>query len=260
MHDQAVLISNVENAILLTINRPEALNALNKDVFAALQAFFSSGYQSYEPFDGVIITGAGDKAFAAGADITEFQGMGSEEGGKLTRSGKDTFMLIERFHRPVIAAVHGFALGGGCELTMACHLRIASEQARFGQPEVNLGLIPGYGGTQRLIQLIGKAKAMELLLTGDMLDAETALRLGLANQVVPRDTLLETCYQVLKKIGAKGPLAIAHTISCVNAYFDKEVDGYEEESKRFGALMDTADFVEGTNAFLEKRKPNFTQS
>ena len=260
MEDQVLVVSTHDSAVLLTINRPRALNALNKQVIESLFQFFSTGYKEYLPFTAVILTGAGTKAFAAGADISEFDGMNAETGAVFARKGQETLFLIERFHAPVIAAVNGFALGGGCELAMVCHLRIASEQAKFGQPEVNLGLIPGYGGTQRLIQLIGKGKAIELMLTGDMLDAQSALSLGLVNAVVPADSLLDSCGELVVKIATKGPLAIQQVIACVNAYFEVGVDGYSKEVKHFASLMNTHDFVEGTQAFLGKRKPQFTRS
>lgn len=260
METSSILTERKGGTIVLTLNRPKALNALNTAVIDALHSFFSKGHKEHGDFDAVVITGSGEKAFAAGADITEFTGMDSAAGAAFARKGQETFFLIERFHRPVIAAVNGFALGGGCELAMACHLRIASEQAKFGQPEVNLGLIPGYGGTQRLIQLVGKGKAMELLLTGDMVDAPTALTLGLVNQVVPASELLPACDAVISKIAAKGPLAVTGIIGSVNAYFEPGVDGFREELRLFASLMDTKDFVEGTTAFVEKRKAKFTRS
>ena len=163
-------------------------------------------------------------------------------------------------HIPVIAAVNGFALGGGCELAMACHLRVASDSAKLGQPEVNLGLIPGYGGTQRLTQLVGKGKALELLLTGDMLSAEQAMTYGLVNVVCPQAELMGTCEKIADKIGSKGPRALEKTIACMNAHFDPGLDGFEYEIRQFASLMGTRDFIEGTNAFLEKRKPEFSGS
>jgi enoyl-CoA hydratase len=260
MEDQVLRISAQDSSVILTINRPSALNALSTQVIASLHQFFSTDYKEYEPFTAVIITGAESKAFAAGADISEFTGMNSETGMAFARKGHETMFLIENFHTPVIAAVNGFALGGGCELAMACHIRIAGEQAKFGQPEVNLGLIPGYGGTQRLIQLIGKGKALELMLTGDMLDAQTAMTLGLVNAVVPTDMLLEACQNMVAKMASKGPLAIQHIISSVNAYYESGVNGYQKEISYFSSLMNTQDFVEGTQAFLEKRKAKFTRS
>jgi enoyl-CoA hydratase len=260
MESPLLLITKQEQTVVITLNRPQALNALNQEVFGMLRDFFGSGHQAYAPFTGVVITGHGAKAFAAGADITEFQGMRGSEGATLSARGKEIFFLIERFHVPVLAAVNGFSLGGGCELAMACHLRIAAASARFGFPEVGLGLIPGYGATQRLVQLVGKGKALELMLTGDMIDAQTALALGLINQVVEAEELMDTCFKLISKMGTKGPLAIERIISSVNAYFEPGVDGFQQETEHFGDLMDTKDFIEGTEAFLEKRKPHFTRT
>jgi len=260
MEDNVLNISLQGSAILLTINRPQALNALKKEVIGGLHRFFSQGHKDYPGHAAVIITGAGEKAFAAGADISEFNGMNSTTGSAFARRGHEAMFLIEKFHLPVIAAVNGFALGGGCELAMACHLRVASEKARFGQPEVNLGLIPGYGGTQRLIQLIGKGKALEFMLTGDMMDAQTAMALGLVNAVTTQEALLETCDKLVAKISSKGPLAIQQVIASVNTYFEDGADGFEQEVANFSTLMDTHDFVEGAQAFLEKRKAKFTGS
>lgn len=243
--------------ILLTISRPEALNALNREVFDGLKEFFSEGHKAYDDFSSVIITGSGQKAFAAGADIKEFTELDPAGMEALSKRGQDIFSLIENFHKPVVAAVNGFALGGGCELAMACHLRIASESARFGQPEVNLGIIPGYGATQRLVQLVGKAKAMELILTGDMIDAKEAHRLGLVNHVVPDDELLPFCENLVRKFSQKGPIAIAQSIACINAFFLDGVDGYAKESREFGNISGTDDFKEGVAAFIEKRKAGF---
>ncbi|HJW31660.1 MAG TPA: enoyl-CoA hydratase-related protein, partial [Saprospiraceae bacterium] len=198
-----------------------------------------------------------DKAFAAGADIKELHGLDAPQAEFLSSKGQAIFKLIEDFHVPVIAAVNGFALGGGCELTMACHLRIASTKARFGQPEVNLGIIPGYGGTQRLAQLIGKGKAFELLFTGDMVGAEEALRLGLVNAVTEPEQLLTKSLEVAQKINSKGPLALTGVIKCVNGLYTPGVDGYALEARTFGEIADSDDFFEGTAAFIEKRKPVF---
>jgi enoyl-CoA hydratase len=260
MEDQVLQIRAEETAVLLTINRPRAMNALNAQLIDALYRFFTTGYQEHVPFTAVIITGEGSKAFVAGADISEFTGMDAAAGAAFASKGQELMFLIERFHVPVIAAVNGFALGGGCELAMACHLRIASDRAKFGQPEANLGLIPGFGGTQRLIQLIGKGKALELMLTCDMIDADRAFTLGLVNAVVPGDQLLGHVVNLVKKIAERGPLAIERVIAAVNAYFDHGLDGYSAEVSLFSSLMDTHDFVEGTQAFLEKRKAHFTRS
>jgi enoyl-CoA hydratase len=251
------ILSNTEAGInIITINRPDKLNALNTKTLAEIkQAVIAAIADSN--IKGIIITGSGEKAFAAGADISEFAGFSPEQGKKLSASGHEIFNLIEKSPKPVIAAVNGFALGGGCELTMACHLRLASENAKFGQPEVNLGLIPGYGGTQRLIQLIGKGKAFELLMTADMIKADEALRLGLVNYVVALPELLPKCKEILEKITSKSPVAISKIIQCVDAYFTDGVNGLEKEIELFGACCGTEDFIEGTKAFLEKRKANF---
>ncbi len=257
MEYQSLLFAQENGIVTLTINREKALNALNKYVFADLRTFFSEDYKKVDGLRGVIITGAGEKAFAAGADIKEFASLDKEKASALSRNGHEVFFLIERFHVPVIAAVNGFALGGGCELTMACHMRIAGAKARFGQPEVNLGIIPGYGGTQRLVDLIGKGKALELLLTADMIKADEAYRLGLANHVVEQGQEVAKAKEILEKIATKAPIAIAKTIECVNAHFDKIVDGYEYEINAFGETADTEDFKEGAAAFVEKRAADF---
>ncbi|MBP7272329.1 MAG: enoyl-CoA hydratase/isomerase family protein [Saprospiraceae bacterium] len=255
---ETLLVENRNGVVILTINRPDALNALNKFVFNDLRSFFATGAATIPNLAGVVITGAGDKAFAAGADIKEFAGLDANAGAMLSQRGQDIFRLIETFHKPVIAAIQGFALGGGCELAMACHLRIAGEKARFGQPEVNLGLIPGYGATQRLPQLIGKAKALELLLTGDMINAEEALRLGLVNKVVAVGEEVAAAIDMLERIATKAPFAISKVMECVQAYFDRDKDGYAYEIIGFGKCCNTQDFKEGAAAFVEKRRPNFT--
>ncbi|MFK7807541.1 MAG: enoyl-CoA hydratase/isomerase family protein, partial [Saprospiraceae bacterium] len=241
----------------ITVNREKALNALNVQTFTDLNHFFSEDGPSRKGLRGVIVTGAGSKAFVAGADIKEFLDFGADGAAKVAKRGQDIFFLIERFHVPVIAAVNGFALGGGCELAMACHMRIAGEYARFGQPEVNLGIIPGYGGTQRLIQLIGKGKAMELLTTGDMIKADEAHRLGLANHVVPAGEEVAKALEILEKIKQKAPLAVANVIKCVNKYFEPGNDGFDYEVEHFGVTSNTEDFTEGASAFIEKRKADF---
>ena len=251
------ILSDQKNGIAtITINRPDKLNALNKVTLAELDHAVSSTFDDSEVY-GIIITGAGEKAFVAGADITEFTGISVEKGKALSQTGQDIFNRIEKGPKPVIAAVNGFALGGGCELAMACHIRVSSENALFGQPEVNLGLIPGYGGTQRLIQLVGKGKAAEILMTADMLKADEALSLGLTNYVTSVDELLPKCVDILEKIEATSPLAIGEIITCVNAYFEDGTDGFQVEVNQFGNCVATEDFKEGTSAFLEKRKANF---
>jgi enoyl-CoA hydratase len=249
---QEILTLVEEGILTIIINRPQALNALNKGVFDDLIQLFTKDIDPTK-YKGVIITGAGGKAFAAGADIKEFLGLDQAKAKAQSQRGQDIFATIETFSIPVIAAVNGFALGGGCELAMACHMRIAHAKSRFGQPEVNLGILPGYGGTQRLIQLIGKGKAIELLLTADMINVEQALTLGLVNHVVAPDELISKSKEIINKIAQKAPLAIAETINVVNDYFDETKDGYNAEVEAFGRLAESKDFVEGASAFIEKR-------
>ena len=252
------LLTSLDNHILtITINRPEKLNALNRDVFTDLGAALDEVEKNPE-IRSVIITGAGPKAFVAGADISEFSGLTKEQAMALAQRGQDVFARIERSGKPIVAAVNGFALGGGCELAMSCHFRLASENAKFGQPEVNLGLIPGYGGTQRLVQLIGKGKALELLMSAGMIDANEAKQLGLVNYVTPPETLLEQTRKVLEGINTKAPLAVAGCIRAANAVFDETKNGYEEEVKEFGECFVTEDMKEGVSAFMEKRKAVFS--
>lgn len=254
---QNLLIAEDNGIITLTLNREKALNALNQQTMQELADFFGNKIADRQDIKGVIITGAGEKAFVAGADIKEFLALDEGKGRDMSQKGQDVFFLIERFHRPVIAAVNGFALGGGCELAMACHMRIASENARFGQPEVNLGIIPGYGGTQRLIQYIGKTKATELMMTGDMINAADALQLGLVNYVVPQEALMDKAIELLEKTATKGPIAIQKVIESINAYFQHDEDGFAREVTEFGNTTTTEDFKEGAGAFIEKRKADF---
>ena len=206
---------------------------------------------------GILLTGSGEKAFVAGANIAELAALTPAQAARAAERGQEAFARIEKSPKPVIAAVNGFALGGGCELAMACHMRVASENARFGQPEVNLGLLPGYGGTQRLPQLVGKGKAIELLLTADPVKADEALRLGLVNHVVPQAELLAFCRQLLGRILGKAPIAVGLVLECVNAHYDKKTDGYAAEAHAFGRAFETEDFKEGTAAFVEKRPAVF---
>ena len=222
-----LLAEVAENIMTITINRPDKLNALNRLTLEELKDSVTKCLESKE-VKGIIITGAGDKAFVAGADISEFAGISVSDGQSLARNGHDIFNLIESSPKPVIAAVNGFALGGGCELAMACHIRLASENAQFGQPEVNLGLIPGYGGTQRLVQLIGKGKALELMLTAGMIKADEASQLGLVNHVTSSEELIPSTRTLMKKINSKSPLAVKEVITCVNAYFESGTDGFEK--------------------------------
>ena len=251
------LVATLENGIYtITINRPDKLNALNAAVFTDLNTA-ADEINSNAEIKSAIITGAGAKAFVAGADITEFNGLDKAAAMALAKRGQDIFFKIENSAKPIVAAVNGFALGGGCELAMACHFRIASENAKFGQPEVNLGLIPGYGGTQRLVHLLGKGKALELLMSAHMIDANEAKQLGLVNYVTTQETLLEHTKKILETINSKAPLAVAGCIKAVNAVFDETKDGFAEEIKEFGNAFATEDMKEGTTAFLEKRKAVF---
>jgi len=251
-----ILSTSDDGICTITVNRPDKLNALNKDTIAEIGAAVHAAAHDPEVY-GIIITGSGPKAFVAGADISEFASYSLEQGMELSAHGHRVFDSIEQCGKPVIAAVNGFALGGGCELAMACHMRVASENAKFGQPEVKLGLIPGYGGTQRLPKLIGKGRAMELLMTADMIDAREAWRMGLVNHVVPAEELMTVTKGILAKIRVQAPVAIAEIVRTVNASDDKQTDGFREEIERFGACFTTDDFKEGTDAFLNKRKADF---
>lgn len=252
----STLQTTLEDHILtITINRPEKLNALNKDVFNDLDQAMDEVYSNSD-IKAVIITGSGSKAFVAGADIAEFTQLNDTSAKEMSAKGQRIFFKIEDCKKPVIAAVNGFALGGGCELAMACHFRLASENAKFGQPEVNLGLIPGYGGTQRLSLLIGKSKAMELVMTGEMISANDALHLGLVNYVTSPEELLPKTKQILATILIKSPVAVGYAIEAVNR-FDHTRAGFDHEVELFKASFASDDCKEGTAAFLEKRKPNF---
>lgn len=257
MNYQTLLVSVNERVATVTINRPEKLNALNAEAKAELKAIFTD-IKSNNNIDVVILTGSGEKAFVAGTDIKELIVLNSDSGKEFSSKGQEVFDLIENLGKPVIAAVNGYALGGGCELALACHIRIASENAKFGQPEVNLGVIPGYGGTQRLARLIGRGRAMELILTGNQIDAQESLRMGLVNKVVPQADLLGTATAMAKLIASKGQIAIRMALKAVNMTAETTLsDGQQLEASLFGVCCDTADFKEGTSAFLEKRKPVF---
>ncbi|OYU95834.1 MAG: enoyl-CoA hydratase [Bacteroidetes bacterium B1(2017)] len=253
---QNLLVEEKNQIFYITINREEKLNALNIQTLTEIKNAILSIY-NVNSIRGVIITGKGTKAFAAGADIAEFANFNVEEGTRLSEEGHAILRAIDNCPKPVIAAINGFALGGGNELAMSAHIRVCSEKARFGQPEVNLGITPGYAGTQRLAQLIGKGRALEFLMTGDMIDAQTALQLGLVNYVVPADQLIPKCEEILNKIKTKAPMAIASVIRCVNAYYEKRADGNNIEINEFGNFFGSEDFIEGTKAFLEKRPANF---
>jgi enoyl-CoA hydratase len=252
------ILTEIKDGILhLTLNRPKQLNALNKAVFAEIESIFTE-LATKDEVKSIIITGSGEKAFAAGADIKEFAHFNVDEGKELAANGQRIFKTIETFNKPVLAAINGFALGGGLELAMSCHLRIASDNARFGQPEVSLGVTPGYAGTQRLTQLIGKGKSMELLMTGAMIKADEALSLGLVNYVVSQEELITKSEELLKTIMKQSPVAVAGVIACVDAFFTDGIDGFKTEVEEFGKCFGTEDFKEGTDAFINRRKANFT--
>ncbi|MCV9932367.1 enoyl-CoA hydratase-related protein [Flavobacterium sp. LS1R47] len=258
MNYENILISIEEKIATITINRPTKLNALNKKTINDLQKAFKLLAKNND-VRVIVLTGSGEKAFVAGADISEFANYTIEEGTALAADGQEKlFDFIENLKKPVIAAVNGFALGGGLELAMACHFRIASDNAKMGLPEVSLGLIPGYGGTQRLPQLIGKGRAMEMIMTAGMLNAEEAKQYGLVNHVVPQAELITYCNGIAEKIIKNAPIAISKAIKAINANYKDGKNGYEVEIKSFGKCFGTKDFIEGTTAFLEKRKAVFT--
>ncbi len=241
----------------ITINRPEKLNAMNIETIEELRKAFE-GFGSDAEVRAVILTGAGEKAFIAGADISEFIHLDAEKGRMYARRGQELTTTIENFAKPVIAAINGYALGGGTEFSLACHLRIASENAKLGQPEVKLGIIPGYGGTQRLSRLVGKGKAMEMILSGRIIEAGEALEIGLVNKVVPPGELLAAAEAMAKEMIKNAPLALANSIEAINRGLDKSLaDGLELEAEIFGRCCATDDFREGAKAFIEKRKPDF---
>ncbi len=247
-----------EPVAIITVNRPKVLNALNAQTLADLRAAFEAARDD-NSVGVIILTGAGEKSFVAGADIAEIGALGSYEAAKaFSDRGQGLLNFIEQLGKPVIAAVNGFALGGGCEISMACHIRLASENARFGQPEVNLGVIPGYGGTQRLARLLGKGRAIQLCLTGEMIDAREAKRTGLVNEVYPRDELLPAAKEMARTIAGKGPLAVKYALTSVLRGSELTLcDGLALEGDLFAAACNTEDKNEGTSAFLEKRKPQF---
>jgi enoyl-CoA hydratase len=253
------ILTEQKNATLhITINRASKLNALNKATLSELNAAFQAAFAD-EEVRAIILTGDGAKAFVAGADIAEFADFSVAQGAALSSEGHaQVFNLIENSPKPVIAAINGFALGGGLELAMACHIRVASETAKMGLPEVGLGVIPGYGGTQRLAQLIGKGRAMEMIVTADVINAAEAYRMGLVNHVVAPENLITKCEEIVSKIITKSPVAISYAIKSVNAGFEEGQNGYASEIENFGACFGTKDFKEGTTAFLEKRKANFS--
>jgi enoyl-CoA hydratase len=252
------LLFDVDDAGIatITINRPDKLNALNQDVMNDLEAAFTKVH-SDNSIRGVILTGQGEKSFVAGADIRQFTKLDADSGRTFAERGQAVFNLIEQSPKPVIAAVNGYALGGGCELALACHIRIASENAIFGQPEVNLGIIPGYGGTQRLPRVVGRGIAIEMILTGDQVKAQRAYEVGLANRVVASESLLDEARAMMKTITSKAPLAVGMSLDAILASEKPMKDGLSDEADLFGKACATDDFSEGAAAFLERRKPSF---
>ncbi len=258
MDYQNLLIDSTNGIAIITINRPDKLNALNRATIAELHEALKAA-DADPAIKVIILTGSGEKAFVAGADIAEFASFSIKEGAHMAAEGQDLlFDFAQNLGTPLIAAVNGFALGGGLELAMACHFRIASDNARMGLPETSLGVIPGYGGTQRLPQLVGRGKAMELIMTAGMLTADEAKSWGLVNHVVPQADLMNFCKDIAGKIMRNSPAAIRGAIKAVNANFAKGVNGFETEVQAFGKCFGTHDFAEGTTAFLEKRKPAFS--
>jgi len=246
-----------DKVMIITINRPEKLNALNAKTIEELHETLLEA-ENHGEIRSVIITGAGDKSFVAGADIAEFANFSIEQGKQLAATGHfKIFNFIENYSKPVIAAVNGFALGGGLELAMACHIRIASDNAKMGLPETSLGVIPGYGGTQRLAQLVGKGKAFEMIVTADMLNAQDAYKWGLVNYVVTQEELLKKCKDVAAKVALRSPVAVKTAIKVINAGYNAHVNGFDVEIEEFGKMFGTKDYKEGVKAFLEKRKPSF---
>ena len=252
-----ILIEKQDNIAVITINRPTKLNALNKATIQELHDGFKALNED-KMVKAIIIIGSGEKAFVAGADISEFANFSVEEGEKLATQGQELlFDFVQNLSTPVIAAVNGFALGGGLELAMACHFRVASTNAKMGLPEVSLGVIPGYGGTQRLAQLVGKGKAFEMISTADTISADDAYKWGLANHITPQEELLNKCFEITSKIITKSPVAVKAAIKAINAGYNNKFNGYEVEIEEFGKSFGTNDFKEGTTAFLEKRKAIF---
>jgi enoyl-CoA hydratase len=254
MYENLLYEVHEQNATI-TINRPDKLNALNAHTIREINLALNAAIED-KRVRVIFLTGSGQKAFVAGADISEFDNLNEDQAVELSASGHHVFSSIEKSSKPVIAAVNGFALGGGCELALACHLRIASDNAKFGFPEVKLGLIPGYGGTQRLTRLIGQTKAIELMITTDMMSAADALQAGLVNAVVPQQDLMHKCLEIAAKIGKQAPLAVAGVIKCVNEAYHAD-NGFKTEIKVFGKCFSTNDSKEGILAFQEKRNPVF---
>lgn len=257
MSFQTLFTKMEDHTLIITINRPEKLNALNSQVMADLDAVFDRVYK-FPEIRSVVLTGAGLKSFVAGADIKEFESLSREQALELAKKGQAVFSKIEHSPKPVIACVNGFALGGGCELAMSCHFIIASESAVFGQPEVNLGIMVGYGGSQRLTQRVGKGRAMELIITGKTINATQAMNYGLVNYVVPMTELLDKALSILRVCHEKAPLAVSNSIKAVNAAWEECINGYDVEANAFADCFVTKDAAEGIHAFMDKRKPHFT--
>ncbi len=257
MNFNTILVSIKDRIAQITINRPKKLNALNEETISELSLAFEK-LEEDQRIKVIVLTGSGEKAFVAGADISEFSNFSEQEGSLLARIGQEKlFNYIENLSKPVIAAINGFALGGGLELAMSCHFRIASDNAKMGLPEVSLGVIPGYGGTQRLPQLVGKGKAMEMIMTAGMISAQEAKACALVNEVTTQEELLPTTQKIANKILKNSSIAISAAIRAVNAGFEDGIDGFNIEIEEFGACFGTADFKEGTSAFLAKRRPSF---
>lgn len=256
-HYQNLLIEDRTTTRIITVNRPDKLNALNKETLAELRVALTEAFDE-DSVRAILLTGAGPKAFVAGADIAEFSDFSPNEGRELALGGQaDVFDQIHHAPKPVIAAINGFALGGGLELALACHVRVSASSAKMGLPEVSLGLIPGYGGTQRLTQLVGRGRAMEMILTGDMISAHEAEKSGMVNHVVEPEVLLEKSLELASKMATRSRTALTAAIQAINASLDPQANGYETEIELFASLFGTDDFIEGVAAFLEKRKPNF---
>lgn len=254
---ETLLTERRGDTLHVTINRPEALNAVNGLMMTEFGRLFSEDVPKREGLHGVILAGAGEKSFVAGADIKEFLALTGNQGREMSEKGQKIFETIERCSVPVVAAVQGYALGAGCELAMACHLRVAGAKARFGQPEVNLGLVPGYGGTQRLVGLVGRTRAVHMLLTAEIIDAEEAYRVGLVTAVVPQGQEVAAAQALVDRIAEKAPVAVAGIIESVNAFDEFTLDGFAAEVHNFGKCANTEDFREGAAAFVEKRKAAF---
>jgi len=257
MNYQNLLVEKIDNIAIVEINRPEKMNALNAVLLDELKQVFSS-LKEDQSVSVVIITGSGEKAFVAGADISEINKLDMISAKAFAEKGQEIYYSIENLNKPVIAAVNGFALGGGCELALSCHIRLAAENAKFGQPEVNLGIIPGYGGTQRLTRLINSGRSAEYIFTGDLIDANEALRIGLVNHVYPQRELRDKAIEMARKIASKGQQAVRLALKAINIVDQvSDTEGQKYEASLFSICCGTEDFKEGTSAFLEKRKPAF---